>query len=122
MACYEARSGTTEAYREADLAKRLRALKSTTEEARLKAGSQPLDIVLCTDLNRHHVLWGGHVAYMDIGRRNKGEQIIDYMQEAGLHSLLLTGTTTWEHQTLDWALTVDVVLSSNKVRERLQYC
>jgi hypothetical protein len=96
MACYEARSGTTEAHREADLAERLRALKSATEEARLKAGSQPLDIVLCTDLNRHHVLWGGHAARMDIGRRNEGEQIIDYMQEAGLHSLLLTGTTIWD--------------------------
>ena len=56
IAYYEARSGTTEVYREADLAERLRALKSATEEARLKAGSQPLDIVLCTDLNRHHVL------------------------------------------------------------------
>ena len=122
MACYEARSGTTEAHREADLAERLRALKSATEEARLKAGGQPLDIVLCADLNRHHVLWGGHAARMDIGRRNEGEQIIDYMQEAGLHSLLPTGTTTWEHQTLDRASTVDVVLGSNDVRERLQYC
>ena len=56
MACYEARSGTTEAHRDADLAERLRALKSATEEARLKAGSQPLDIVLCTNLNRYYVL------------------------------------------------------------------
>lgn len=94
MACYEARSGTTEAHREADLAERLRALKSATEEARLKAGGQPLDIVLCTNLSRHHVLCGGHAARMDIGRRNEGEQIIDYMQEAGLHSLLPAGTTT----------------------------
>ncbi|KAM0712557.1 hypothetical protein Q7P35_000003 [Cladosporium inversicolor] len=58
---------------------------------------------------------------MDIGRRNEGEQIIDYMQEAGLHSLLLTRTTTWEHQTLDQESTVDVVLGSNDIRERLQY-
>ena len=56
IACYEARSGTIEVYREADLAERLRALKSATEEARLKVGSQPLDIVLYTNLNRYHVL------------------------------------------------------------------
>ena len=73
IAYYEARSRTTEVYREADLAERLRALKSATKEARLKAGSQPLDIVLYTDLNRYYVLQGGYVARIDIGRRNEGE-------------------------------------------------
>ena len=57
---------------------------------------------------------------MDIGRRDEGKQIIDYMQEAGLHSLLSAGTKTWEHQTLDRESTVGVVLGSNDIRERLQ--
>jgi hypothetical protein len=59
---------------------------------------------------------------MDIGRRNEGEPIIDFMQEIGLHSLLPAGTTTWEHQSGDPATTVDVILGSEGVREELEYC
>jgi exonuclease III len=59
---------------------------------------------------------------MDVGRRNEGEPIIDFMQEIGLYSLLLVGTITWEHQSRDLATTVDVVLGSKGIREELEYC
>jgi hypothetical protein len=122
MACYEARNARTEVEREVDLARQLEAIKSATQRARREAGDQPLDVLLCTDLNRHHVLWGGHRARMDVGRRNEGEPIIDFMQEIGLHSLLPVGTITWEHQSRDLATTVDVVLGSEGIREELEYC
>lgn len=63
-----------------DLARQLQAIESATQRARREAGDQPLDVLLCTDLNRHHVLWGGHRARMEVGRRNEGEPIIDFMQ------------------------------------------
>jgi hypothetical protein len=59
---------------------------------------------------------------MDIGRRNEGEPIFDFMQEIGLHSLLPAGTTIWEHQSGDLATTVDIILGSEGVREELEYC
>jgi hypothetical protein len=69
MACYEARNARIEVERETDLARQLRAINSATQRARREAGDQPLDVLLCTDLNRHHVLWGGHRARMDVGVR-----------------------------------------------------
>jgi hypothetical protein len=56
VACYEPRNAGTEAEREADLARQLQAIKSATQRARREAGDQPLDVLLCTDLNRHYVL------------------------------------------------------------------
>jgi hypothetical protein len=94
MVCYEARKARSEAERESDLLERLQEIKSATLLARRQAGDQPLDILLGTDLNRHHELWGGHTVRMSTQRQNEGEPIIDYMQEAGLQSLLPTGTIT----------------------------
>lgn len=94
MACYEARNGESEAEREADLADRLQAIDIATKRAQDKIGDEPLDVILCTDFNRHHVLWGGHRARRTAYRQNEGDQIVDYMQTARLHSLLSAGTTT----------------------------
>ena len=44
------------------------------------------------------------------------------MQTARLHSLLPTGTITWEHQSGDLATTVDVILGSERIRDDLEYC
>jgi exonuclease III len=122
IAAYEARNGTTEADREADLAIRLQAITASTQQARQVAGNKLLDVLICTDFNRHHELWGGFQAQAQIWRRNEGEQVVDFMQEAGLHSLLPRGTTTWEHQSRDLSSTVDVVLGSEEIQEKLEYC
>jgi hypothetical protein len=122
MACYKARKGGSEAERESDLAERLQEIKSAVLLAQQQAGDQPLDVLLGTDLNRHHELWGGHTVRMSTQRQNEGEPIIDYMQEAGLQSLLPTGTITWEHQSGNCASTVDVILGSEGVVDNLEYC
>jgi hypothetical protein len=56
MACYKARNGGSEAEREADLAERLQAIDTATKRAQEKIGDEPLDVILYTDFNRHHVL------------------------------------------------------------------
>jgi hypothetical protein len=119
---YEARNGVTEADREADLAMRLQAVEAATQRARERVADEPLDVLVCTDFNRHHELWGGFRAQAQIWRRNEGEQVVDYMQEAGLRSLLPAGTITWEHQSRDLSSTVDVILGSKEIQEKLEYC
>ena len=68
------------------------------------------------------MLWGGHRARRTAYRQNEGDQIVDYMQTARLHSLLSAGTTTWEHQSGDLATTVDVILGSERIKDELEYC
>jgi hypothetical protein len=119
---YEARNGVTEADREADLAMRLQAVEAATQRARERVADEPLDVLVCTDFNRHHELWGGFRAQAQIWRRNEGEQVVDYMQEVGLRSLLPAGTITWEHQSRDLSSTVDVILGSKEIQEKLEYC
>ncbi|KAM0708882.1 hypothetical protein Q7P35_002918 [Cladosporium inversicolor] len=97
MACYKARNGESEAEREEDLAERLRAIDTATKRAQEKIGDELLDVILCTDFNRHHVLWGGHRAQRTAYRQNEGDQIVDYVQTAKLQSLLPARTITWEH-------------------------
>jgi len=56
MACYEAQNRELEAEQEADLAERLQAINTATKRAQEKIGDEPLDVILCTDFNRHYVL------------------------------------------------------------------
>jgi hypothetical protein len=56
IACYEARNRELEAEREADLAERLQAIDIATNRAQEKIGDELLDVILCTDFNRHYVL------------------------------------------------------------------
>jgi hypothetical protein len=52
----KARNGELEAEREEDLAERLQAIDKTKKRAQDKMGDELLDVILCTDFNRHHVL------------------------------------------------------------------
>jgi hypothetical protein len=56
MACYKARNRELEAEREADLVERLQTIDIATERAQEKIGDEPLNVILCTDFNRHYVL------------------------------------------------------------------
>jgi hypothetical protein len=94
VASYEARDGRSTAEREADLARQLRGLAEATRLATVETAGIPLDVLFCTDFNRHHELWGGLRASYDKGRRNEGEPFVDLIQEVGLHSLLPAGTIT----------------------------
>lgn len=55
-------------------------------------------------------------------RRGDGDRVVDFIQETGLNSLLLAGTITWEHQSMDITSTVDLILGSKAVQEELVHC
>jgi hypothetical protein len=66
-------------------------------------------LLLRADLNRHHVLWGGAQAFIEVGRTDEAEPIIDSMQENAVTSLLPSVTVTCRVATnqskigwLDW--------------------
>jgi hypothetical protein len=84
VALYEARDRRSAVEREAALARQLRGLAEATRLATIETANVPLNVLFCTDFNRHHELWGGLRASYDKGRRNKGEPFIDLIQELGL--------------------------------------
>lgn len=69
-----------------------------------------LHVILCTDLNRHDIPWGG-VAAAAYRRRDEGIRIVNFAQEHGLQSLLTPGTITWEHPAGMARSSIDVVLA-----------
>jgi ribonuclease HI len=71
-----------------------------------------IQVLICSDLNRHDTLWGGYAALRDRYRSNEAEEILEFAAEYGMQSLLPPGTTTWEHQTQDHCSTVDVILAT----------
>jgi len=62
--------------------------------ATIETANALLDVLLCTDFNRHYQLWGGPRAGYDKGRVNEGDPFVDLIQEMRLQSLLLAGTIT----------------------------
>jgi ribonuclease HI len=121
-ASYEPRDNRSTAVREAALVKQLSGLSEAVRTAKSEAAGEQVDVLLCTDFNRHHVLWGGVRAAYDHTRQNEGEPFVDLLQELGLQSLLPAGTITWEHQSGDIASTVDVIAGSEQIAENLEYC
>jgi len=97
IACYEARASDVEAQRERDLEAVMQTLRTTIKAVERETESGRMDVLVCADLNRHHVLWGGYYPTRARERRGEGNRIVDFMQEAGLQSLLPAGTITWEH-------------------------
>jgi hypothetical protein len=122
VACYEARAADTEAGRERDLEAVLQTVEATIRKARQQAGTGQLEVLICADLNRYHVLWGGYHPVRARERRGEGDRIVDFVQEMGLNSLLLAGTVTWEHQSRDITSTVDLVLGSKTIQTELVHC
>jgi len=119
--CYEARSADSEAAREAELEEVLLVLRQTLQEAK-KIEGERLEVLVYADFNRHHALWGGSALYRAANRRQEGEIIVDFMQEKSLASLLPAGTVTWEHQSRNFSSTVDLVIGSKMVQDKLVYC
>ena len=121
-ASYEPRDNQSTAEREAALAKQLLGLSEAVQAARIEAAGDQVDVLLCTDFNRNHELWGGVKAFQDPTRQAEGEPFVDFLQELELQSLLLPGTITWEHQSGDLTSTIDVIAGSGRIVAHLDYC
>jgi hypothetical protein len=84
VASYDPRDGSSTAIREAALSRQLQGLAEAARLATIETANTPLDVLLCTDFNRHHQLWGGPRAGYDKGRVNEGDPLVDLIQEMGL--------------------------------------
>jgi hypothetical protein len=79
--------------RELALQAKLDQVRELVDTAKRDVGDS-LQIILCTDLNCHAVLWG-RIAVSAHSRRDQGTQVVNLAQEYGLQSLLTAGTITW---------------------------
>jgi uncharacterized protein YwlG (UPF0340 family) len=79
VACYEARVADTEAGRERDLEAALQTIEATIRKAQQQAGIGQLEVLICVDLNRYYVLWGGYHPVRARERRGKGDRIVDFV-------------------------------------------
>lgn len=84
----------------------------TRAEERVKG---KVDTIVCADLNRYHPIWGGLNTLQYQERVREGGQIVRFMHEESLQSLLKQGTITWEHPSLDYRSTIDLILGSKGI-------
>ena len=120
VAAYDPDEGDDVAERDRKLQRKLACIRQAIDKTRREKG-ESVEVILCTDFNRHDSLWG---APEDIvrRRRDEGVPIIHLAHEYGLQSLLPAGTVTWEHHSGRYWSTVDVVMASARLVNRLIRC
>jgi len=126
VSAYDLKSTDGQAASEEQLRSKLETIKNAYDGVKaltLSSGRRTqVDLLLCADLNRHHVLWGGAQASGEAGRTDEVEPIIDFMQENALTSLLRPGTVTWEHYNGSTCSTIDLMLATGGLSESCGYC
>ena len=123
MCCaYDPRSGDDAAIREHEVRDRLQIISDSWERFQTTHNNQQTHLVLVVDFNRHHVLWGGQRVLNCPDRNNDGRDIVDFMSQYGLQSLLRRGTITWQHPSEQLQSTQDLMLASNDLASRCEYC
>lgn len=120
VAAYDPDEGDDVAERDSKLHRKLAFIRQALEETQ-RAKGESVEVILCTDFNRHDSLWG---ATEDIvrRRRDEGVPIIHLAHECGLQSLAPVGTITWEHHSGRYWSTVDVITASAGLVSRLIRC
>lgn len=121
VSSYEPRTDTTRKANEEAIRARIQNIADA--KTRAEEGTHDIvELLVCADWNRHHTLWGGPEAEQQRISQSEGEEIVNFMHEAGLQSLLKRGTPTWEHESLDRTSTIDLVLGSEGVQDNLITC
>lgn len=121
VASYEPRDGADKAEKEEAMRARIENITEVRGRAEEEARGA-IDFLICADWNRYHPLWGGPGVLQQRERAKEGEQIVSFMHQTGLQSLLAAGTPTWEHTTLDQTSTIDLVLGSEGIQDKLITC
>lgn len=121
ISCYDPRDGATLEEREEALGTRTDMIIATMARARTDIGGE-VDTIICADLNRHHTVWGGRDISIQHGRRTEGDKVVNFMHETSVQSMLKPGIVTWEHPSLDQQSTIDLVLGSSGIQEKLITC
>ncbi|EED11595.1 conserved hypothetical protein [Talaromyces stipitatus ATCC 10500] len=95
----------------------IRLLRSLVADIQGRGGTRT-DVLIMGDFNRHDQLWGGdQISPM---RQGEADDLVDFMTEYSLHSLLPRGTKTW--QLGDRETTIDLVLASTELAEEMVQC
>ena len=101
---------------ERGLVESLEILDNVIKKARERIGEQ-LEVALIGDFNRHDKLWGGS----DMGdRQGEADQLIEFMNQHSLQSLLQRGTKTWHNSSSE--STIDLVLVSEELASNTVKC
>jgi exonuclease III len=122
VSCYEPRGENTKTESEESLRAMIQNIREVKERAEEEEAQDPLDLLICADWNRYDTLWGGLEALVQRALIREGEQIVNFMHDASLQSLLEVGTPTWEHTSLDQRSTIDLVLGSQRIQDKLTAC
>lgn len=126
VSAYDVKSTDGQAASEEQLRAKLQAVKDAYDGVKALARSGGMgtrvDLLLCADFNRHHVLWGGAQACGEVGRTDEADPIIDFMQENAVTSLLPSGTVTWEHYNGSTCSTIDLLLATEGLSGACEYC
>jgi hypothetical protein len=122
VSCYEPRDKNKKTESEESQRARIQNIREVKERAEEEEAQDPLDLLICADWNRYHTLWGRLEALVQGALVREGEQIVNFMHEASLQSLLEVRTPTWEHTSLDQRSTIDLFLGSQRMQDNLAAC
>ena len=100
------------------LPSRLAALRTTIQRERLNYPE--LEFIIAGDFNKHDTMWGGDKV---VGSPRQGEaaDLIDFMDDFNLTSILERGTITFRNPRGDES-TLDLVLTSPELVNEIQHC
>ena len=120
VAAYEAGDGEDTATNEQEVAHWLQLIEEAFRGRQIAHPDRTVYLLVAADLNRHHILWSG-THTQNHCRRNEGQEIVDFITQHSLQSLLPPGTT-WEHQSGKHATTPDIVLASSELADTYDLC
>jgi hypothetical protein len=103
-----------------ELHSRLDYIRSVVSETR-QNHSEPVELVIGGDFNRHDQLWGGDEVARSI-RQGEGEPIIQLMADLDLQSLLPRGTPTWHANGGEQQSTIDLMLTTPELANEVKRC
>lgn len=103
-----------------ELQVRLDQIRSLVAETR-RNHSEPVELIIGGDFNRHDQLWGGDEVARTI-RQGEGEAIIQLMADLDLQSLLPRGTPTWHSDNGEFQSTIDLVMATPELVSELSWC
>jgi len=119
ISAYDPNEGDSRTEKLKAIDQKLACVRHAIDDARRRYGGE-IEVLICSDINRHHSLWGGG----NVARRRKteGAPIVHLAQEFGQQSMLPAGTITWQHVGKELSSTIDVILASAGLADRLVRC
>lgn len=120
ISAYDPNSGDNQTENRQIMEQKLALIRRAIDEVCSRVEGE-VEIILCSDFNRHHCLWGGSDRVV-ARRRNEGVPLVHFAQEYGLQSMLPAGTITWQHVGMEGYSSIDVIMASAGLAAQLIRC